>query len=92
VVRSVLNSKSTRPLFLHGRRTVLSLTMDLTTSTPLNSFPPLKMSDILDCMRELGMELTKQELLEPSRNKERVRQIYIYLVSTSCPRSFPNTC
>lgn len=57
--------------------------MDLTTShNPTHFiFPVLRHSDILQCMSELGVELTKAELVEPSRHRDRVKKVFIALVS-----------
>ena len=52
--------------------------MDLTQ--PQYIFPILKHADILQCMSELGVELTKAELVEPQRHKERVRRVFVALV------------
>ena len=56
--------------------------MELTTSNPSNFvFPVLKNSDILQCMAELDVELNKTELLEPQRHKDRVRKVFVAIVS-----------
>ena len=41
-------------------------------------FPLLKSSDILECMKELRINVidTKQELIEPMRHKEKVRKVF----------------
>ena len=61
--------------------------MDLTTnsSTPSSYiFPLLKHSDILQCMSELGIELTKAELAEPSRHKESTKKVFLQLLDICC--------
>jgi hypothetical protein len=60
--------------------------MDLTSNSSAHSsyiFPLLKHSDILQCMSELGIEMTKAELAEPVRHKERVRKVFLLLVRSS---------
>jgi hypothetical protein len=56
--------------------------MDLTanSSSPQFIFPILKSTDILQCMFELGIEMSKEELMEPQRHKEKLRQIFVQLV------------
>jgi hypothetical protein len=58
--------------------------MDLTTnsSSPPTHFifPILKSGEILQCMSELGIEMSKEELTEPQRHKEKLRQIFVHLV------------
>ena len=69
--------------------------MDLTSSSASGPtqfvFPILKSVDILQCMSELGIEMTKQELAEPQRHKEKLRQIFMCLVRTlmRCVPCFP---
>lgn len=47
-------------------------------------FPLLKNADILQCMSELGIELTKIELTEPQRHKEKLRKIFWQLLDICC--------
>ena len=60
--------------------------MDLTSSLPTTQyiFPILRHSDILQCMSELNIELTKAELAEPARHKDRVRKVFLLLLDTCC--------
>lgn len=44
-------------------------------------FPILKNSTILKIMEEVKVPLTEMELTEPSRCKERVREVFVQLVS-----------
>lgn len=59
-----------------------TLTMDLTSNGPPASyiFPILRSQDIVECISELEIELTSQELTEPSRYKEKLRTIWLRLV------------
>uniref|UniRef100_A0A7S1ZLE0 Kinetochore protein Nuf2 N-terminal domain-containing protein n=1 Tax=Trieres chinensis TaxID=1514140 RepID=A0A7S1ZLE0_TRICV len=55
--------------------------MDLTGNhqqTP--SFPILKNGDILQCMSEIGIDLTQDVLKEPHRHKDRVRETFLVLI------------
>lgn len=58
--------------------------MDLTSSSGFAPtqyiFPILKHSDILQCMSELSIELTKAELAEPARHKDRIKRVFLQLV------------
>eukprot|EP00980_Cylindrotheca_fusiformis_P006599 scaffold1390_cov138-Cylindrotheca_fusiformis.AAC.2 len=47
-------------------------------------FPVLKSSEILQCMTELGIELSKVELTEPQRHKEKVRKVFWQLLDICC--------
>jgi kinetochore protein Nuf2 len=47
-------------------------------------FPVLKNSDILQCMFEVGMEVTKTELAEPHRHKDKIRKIFSHLLDYCC--------
>jgi kinetochore protein Nuf2 len=47
-------------------------------------FPVLKNSDILQCMAEVGIEVTKTELTEPQRHKDKVRKIFWFLLDYCC--------
>ena len=56
--------------------------MDLTSHHPTAYvFPTLKTVDILLCLAELDIELSKQELTEPQRHKEKLRSVFVSLVS-----------
>jgi hypothetical protein len=44
-------------------------------------FPQLKIPVILQIMAEVNIPLTEIELLEPQRCKERVRDVFVQLVS-----------
>lgn len=66
---------------------LFAVTMDLTTNSSAPStyiFPLLKHSDILQCMSELGIEMTKAELAEPNRHKERTRKVFLQLLDICC--------
>ena len=58
--------------------------MDLTSSSGFAPtqyiFPILKHSDILQCMSELSIELSKAELAEPARHKDRIKRVFLQLV------------
>mmetsp|Transcript_6279 Transcript_6279/g.15261 ORF Transcript_6279/g.15261 Transcript_6279/m.15261 type:complete len:462 (-) Transcript_6279:196-1581(-) len=43
-------------------------------------FPVLKNSEILQCLDELGIEVSKSELAEPHRHREKVRKIFWQLL------------
>lgn len=60
--------------------------MDLTGShaTTQFIFPILRHSDILQCMSELGIELTKAELVEPGRHRDRVKKVFVQLLDICC--------
>lgn len=47
-------------------------------------FPVLKSSEILQCMQELGIEMSKAELTEPQRHKEKVRKVFWQLLDICC--------
>lgn len=49
---------------------------DLTSSHTQFIFPHLRHSDILQCLSELGIELTKAELMEPGRHRDRVKKVF----------------
>jgi hypothetical protein len=52
----------------------------MSSTPPAYIFPVLKAADILQCMFELGMEMSKIELAEPARHKEKLRKVYWHLV------------
>lgn len=54
--------------------------MDFTNTPAQFIFPVLKSADILQCMTELGIEMTKAELAEPHRHKDKIRTIFLQLV------------
>ena len=57
--------------------------MDATTTGFISKgfvFPILKSEEILQLMGELGFAMSKVELMEPHRHKERLRQMYLFLV------------
>lgn len=54
--------------------------MDLTGQQQSFSFPLLKNADIINCMSELGVPLTADELSEPARHKDRVREVFVMLI------------
>ena len=45
-------------------------------------FPILKNSTILQIMEEVNVPLSENELTEPGRCKERVREVFVQLVSS----------
>lgn len=47
-------------------------------------FPVLKNSDILQCMSEVGIEVSKTELTEPQRHKDKVRKVFWHLLDYCC--------
>ena len=48
-------------------------------------FPVLKLSDIQQCLEELGVDfLTKAELTEPQRHKEKIRKAFWKLLDICC--------
>jgi Nuf2 family len=67
------------------KKTVIFLepTMDFTTTSSATTgfvFPILKSGDILQCMSELGIEMTEIELKEPARHKEKLKSVFVQLV------------
>ena len=56
--------------------------MDATQQLPF-SFPTLKNSDILRVLVELGIAFTEEELLEPAKHKDAVRNLFIQLVRST---------
>ena len=53
--------------------------MDLTSHQTF-SFPILKNSDIMQCMSEIGIDLTQDDLNEPHRHRDRVREVFLLLI------------
>mmetsp|Transcript_71597 Transcript_71597/g.108136 ORF Transcript_71597/g.108136 Transcript_71597/m.108136 type:complete len:467 (+) Transcript_71597:59-1459(+) len=47
-------------------------------------FPLLKTGEIVQCMSELDIELTKAEMMEPQRHKEKVRNVFWQLLQICC--------
>jgi kinetochore protein Nuf2 len=47
-------------------------------------FPILKSGEILQCMKELGIEIQKVELTEPQRHKEKLRKVFWQLLDICC--------
>ena len=54
--------------------------MDYANTPPEFIFPILKVADILQCMSELNIELSKEELTEPNRFRDKIRKIFLTLV------------
>ena len=54
--------------------------MDLTANQQY-SFPICKNAEILECLLEVGIELSEAELTEPGRHKDKVRAVFSSLVS-----------
>lgn len=59
---------------------IILVTMDLSTGPPTYIFPILKSSEILQCLSEIEVPLTKQELTEPARHKEKLRGVFLAMV------------
>ena len=57
-------------------------TMDITISQNQYSFPILKFPEIIQCLAEAGIEITEAELKEPNRHKDKVKSIFLSLVSS----------
>lgn len=57
--------------------------MDFTNTPTQFIFPVLKSADILQCMTELDIEITKTELAEPQRHRDRLRKVFLKLVRTT---------
>ena len=59
--------------------------MDLShTGAPLQGFiyPILKPADIIQCLSEIGIEISRDELQNPGHHKEKLRKIFTALVRT----------
>lgn len=56
--------------------------MDVTQQLSF-SFPSLKNSEILDLLANLGIPFTEEELLEPSRQRDTVRNLFILLIEVT---------
>ena len=54
--------------------------MDFTSTPSQFIFPVLKSADILLCMTELEIDLTKAELSEPHRHKDKIKKVFMALV------------
>lgn len=54
--------------------------MDYTNTPTQFIFPVLKSADILQCMSELGIELSKAELSEPHRHRDKIKKVWFLLV------------
>lgn len=61
--------------------------MDVTLNHTIYRFPILKNAEIIDCLSEAGIELNESELMEPQRHKEKVKQVFLSLVSLDVVRS-----
>ena len=55
--------------------------MDITTNKHNYSFPLLKNVELLQCLSDLGLEMTESELMEPNRHRDRVRSVFVMFVS-----------
>jgi len=55
--------------------------MDVTANHTVYRFPILKNAEIIECLSEAGIELNESELTEPLRHKEKVKQVFLSLVS-----------
>lgn len=59
--------------------------MDVSTlKQPHYRFPLLKNNEIVECLTDAGIEISSNELTEPNRHKDKVKAIFIELVSTEC--------
>ncbi|KAL3937584.1 MAG: hypothetical protein SGBAC_007342 [Bacillariaceae sp.] len=47
-------------------------------------FPVLKSANIMQCMMELGIELSKEELTEPHRHRDKIRKVFWQLLDICC--------
>lgn len=56
--------------------------MDVTQQLSF-SFPSLKNSEILHLLADLGIPFTEEELLEPSRHRDTVRNLFILLIEAT---------
>lgn len=56
--------------------------MDFTTSPSQFIFPVLKSADILLCMSELEIDLSKAEISEPHRHKDKIKKVFLILLDT----------
>ncbi|CAB9505864.1 Kinetochore protein nuf2 [Seminavis robusta] len=55
------------------------------TNTPAQfAFPLLKSSEILQCLSELEIELSKAELSEPQRHRDKLRKVFLLLLDVCC--------
>lgn len=54
--------------------------MDITSNHTIYRFPILKNAEIIECLAEAGIELNENELMEPQRHKEKVKQVFLSLV------------
>jgi hypothetical protein len=76
--------KCRHSVFHHSVSSHSTLTMDLTTNSSISptrfTFPILKSGEILKCLSELGIEMSEEELTNPQRYKEKLRQFFMHLV------------
>jgi hypothetical protein len=77
---SVFEYRVFSPLLAHKKPIDRSLTM---AATLQQRYVPLKLSEILEAMETMGLQnkLTKLELQEPHRHKEKLRLLFIEIVS-----------
>jgi len=62
--------------------------MDLTAQQQSYCFPILKNNEVLQVLSTLGIDLTEQELSEPARHRDTIRNVFIQLVSLD-PKDYP---
>lgn len=63
--------------------------MDISYNTkPQYRFPILKDKEIIECLTDAGIEVSSNELMEPNRHKDKVKAIFLELVSLVKWRSF----
>lgn len=55
--------------------------MDITTNQTAYRFPLLKNAEIIECLSDANIELSERELTEPHRHKEKVKGVFLSLVS-----------
>lgn len=72
----------------HHNNIWIETMVDRPSSSSGNLFPVLKHSTILQIMEEVNVPLTESELTEPGRCKERIREVFVQLVSCSIPARY----
>lgn len=61
-------------------RKSLSAPMGVAPQTKQPTFPLLKIQDILQCLQDMQMRVTEEELTKPERLKDSIRRVYEQLV------------
>lgn len=57
--------------------------MDLTAQQQSYCFPILKNNEVLQVLSTLGIDLTEQELSEPARHRDTIRNVFIQLIDVA---------